>query len=147
MMRGVGPGAFVILGLAILAGGLGAWIGSRYASRPEDPPPLHAFLHEDLGLSIAQQQQLDALETDFAVRRRAREAELRAANAELAAAIQARHQFSPDVEAAVQRFHHAMGKLQNETIVHVLGMRKVLTAEQAARFDRRIAGALTEPSS
>ena len=78
------------------------------------------------------------------VRRKAREADLRAANAALAAAIQARHTYSPEVQAAVERFHHTMGELQKETILHVLDMRKVLTPAQAARFDQRIAQALTE---
>jgi hypothetical protein len=84
------------------------------------------------------------LEQDFAVRRRAREAELRAANAELARAIQVRHEYSPEVQAAVERFHDAMGELQKETILHVLAMRTVLTPDQALEFDKRIGEALTE---
>ena len=87
-----------------------------------------------------------ALEQDFAVRRRVREAELRAANAQLAAAIQARHEYSPEVAAAVERFHAAMGALQSETVEHVLAMRKVMTPEQAAKFDRRVSEALTNDS-
>ena len=78
------------------------------------------------------------------MRRRAREAELRAANAELARAIQARHEYSPQVQAAVERFHDAMGELQKETILHVLAMRTVLTPDQAVQFDQRIGEALTE---
>ena len=61
----------------------------------------------------------------------------------LAAAIQARHEYGPEVEAAVERFHAAMGALQLETVQHVLAMRKVLTPEQAAKFDRRVSEALT----
>ncbi|MBJ7411857.1 MAG: periplasmic heavy metal sensor [Phenylobacterium sp.] len=143
-MRLFGRGLALTLVLAILAGALGGWIGARYFGGPEQPPSLHAFVHEELKLTAGQETQLEALEGDFAVRRRAREAELRAANAELAAAIQARHEYSPQVQAAVERFHHAMGELQKETILHVLSMRKVLTPEQAAKFDRRIAEALTE---
>jgi len=101
------------------------------------------MVHHELKLTPAQDRQIDGLEQDFAVRRRAREAELRAANAQLAAAIQARHQYGPEVEAAVERFHAAMGALQLETVQHVLAMRKVLTPEQAAKFDRRVSEALT----
>ena len=36
-----------------------------------------------------------------------------------------------------------MGALQLETVQHVLAMRKVLTPEQAAKFDRRVSEALT----
>jgi Spy/CpxP family protein refolding chaperone len=144
-MRRPGLWAVLTLVLALLGGGVGSWVGARYfAQSPSAQRSLHAFVHEELALTPAQEQQVEALETEFAVRRRAREAELRAANAELAAAIQARHEFSPQVQAAVQRFHHAMGELQNETIVHVLSMRRVLTPAQAAKFDRRIAEALTE---
>ena len=143
-MRIFGRGLALTLILAVLAGALGSWIGARYLAQAQQPPSLHVFVHDELKLSPAQEQTLEALEADFAVRRRAREAQLRAANAELAAAIQARHEYSPEVQAAVERFHHAMGELQKETILHVLGMRKVLTPEQAAKFDRRIAEALTE---
>lgn len=143
-MRIFGRGLALTLILAVLAGALGSWIGARYLARPDAPPSLHVFVHEELKLSPAQEERLEALEADFAVRRRAREAQLRAANAELAAAIQARHQYSPEVQAAVERFHGAMGELQKETILHVLSMRQVLTPEQAAKFDRRIAEALTE---
>ena len=69
---------------------------------------------------------------------------MRAANAELARAIQSRHEYSPEVQAAVERFHGAMGELQKETILHVLAMRTVLTPAQAQQFDARIGEALTE---
>lgn len=143
-MRVLGRGLALTLVLAVLAGALGSWIGARYLGRPQTPPSLHVFVHDELELSPVQEERLDALEADFAVRRREREAQLRAANAELAAAIQTRHEYSPEVQAAVERFHQAMGELQKETILHVLNMRKVLTPEQAAKFDRRIAEALTE---
>lgn len=132
----------LVLSLAAIA--IGAWAGARIFG-PEPPAPsLHEFVHDELDLSPAQEARLESLERDFAVRRRAREAELRAANAALAAAIQAQHTYSPQVQAAVERFHHAMGELQKETILHVLDMRKVLTPAQAARYDERISKALTE---
>lgn len=143
-MRVFGRGLALTLILAVLAGALGSWIGAHYFGRAQQSPSLHVFVHDELKLSPVQEERLDALEADFAVRRRAREAQLRAANAELAAAIQARHEYSPEVQAAVERFHRAMGELQKETILHVLNMRKVLTPEQAVKFDRRIAEALTE---
>ena len=146
-MRLLGRGLALTLVLAALAGAGGAWIGARYAAPASDPPSLHAFVHEELDLTADQERRLELLEQDFSVRRRAREAELRAANAQLAAAIQARHQYSPEVQAAVERFHHAMGELQKETILHVLAMRTVLTPGQAAKFDRRIAEALTEQAA
>lgn len=130
--------------LTALAAVGGTWLGARYVYEQRRQPSLHEFVHKELHLSSPQEKQLEALEQDFAVRRRAREAELRAANAQLAAAIQARHEYSPEVQAAVERFHMAMGELQKETILHVLAMRKILTPEQAAKFDRQISEALTD---
>lgn len=143
-MGGVSRGLILTLVLTLVAAIGGTWIGARYIYAQRHQPSLHEFVHEELRLTAQQKQRLEVLEQDFAVKRRAREAELRAANAELARAIQARHEYSPEVQAAVDHFHHAMGELQKETILHVLAMRTVLTPEQAVQFDRRIGEALTE---
>lgn len=145
-MKGVSRGLLLTLLFTMFAGALGAWGAARYVEARRATPSLHEFVHRELSLTADQERRLDALEQAFAVRRKVREAELRAANAELAAAIQARHEYSPAVQASVERFHHAMGELQKETIVHVLEMRKVLTPEQAAKFDARVAEALTDPA-
>lgn len=143
-MRGLSRGLVITLILTLVAAIGGTWIGARYIYNQRHQPSLHEFVHEELRLTTDQKQRLEVIEQDFAVRRRAREAELRAANAELARAIQARHEYSPDVQAAVERFHDAMGELQKETILHVLAMRTVLTPDQAVQFDKRIGEALTE---
>ena len=137
-------GLLLTLVLVALAAGLGAWGGARYVLRAEREPSLHAFLHDKLNLSSDQKAKLDVLERDFAVRRSAREAEMRLANAELAAAIEAKHQNSPEVQSAIEHFHDVMGELQKETIVHILDMRAILTPNQAAIFDKRVSEALTE---
>lgn len=134
----------ITLILSLAAIGVGAWAGAKIFGHEPRPPSLHEFVHGELDLSKAQLAELEGLEQDFAVRRKAREADLRAANAALAAAIQAEHTYSPEVQAAVERFHHTMGELQKETILHVLDMRKVLTPAQAARYDRRLSQSLTE---
>lgn len=143
-MSGISRGLVLTVILTVLAAIGGTWIGARYIYDQRHQPSLHEFVHEELRLTAEQEQRLEVIEQDFAVRRRAREAELRAANAELARAIQARHEYSPQVQAAVDRFHGAMGELQKETILHVLAMRTVLTPDQAVKFDQRIGEALTE---
>ncbi len=145
-MQAVSRALLFTMVACIAAGGLGAWIGAGLLSAERRSPSMHEFVHQELDLSASQEAGLEALERDFAVRRKAREAELRAANAELAAAIQSRHEYSPEVQAADERLHHAMGELQKETILHVLEMRKILTPAQAAKYDGRIAEALTEDS-
>jgi Spy/CpxP family protein refolding chaperone len=101
------------------------------------------MVHEELKLSADQERQIEALESAFAERRKSLDAEMRKANAELATAIRASDVAGPEVAAAVHHFHEAMGALQTETIEHVFAMRKILTPEQRARFDDKIAQALT----
>ena len=142
-MKGL-RGLLLTLVLAALAAGLGAWGGARYVLLAQQEPSLHAFVHDKLNLSSGQEAKLDVLEREFAVRRSAREAELRLANAELAAAIEAKHRYSPEVQTAIEHFHDVMGELQKETIVHILHMRAILTPSQAEIFDKRVSEALTE---
>ena len=131
--------------LSILAAAIGAWGGGQYVvRRMQHTTPLHQMVHQKLDLSPEQERRIDGLERDYAVKRRAREAEMRAANAELAQAIQEQHSYTPKVQAAIDRFHIAMGALQKESIQHVIAMRAVLTPEQAARFDDTVVKALTE---
>lgn len=131
--------------IAALAGVFGGWVGGRYlAPAAREQQSLHAMVHQDLDLSAEQVRRLEPMERRFAVRRRALEEELRAANVELASAVRTSQRYGPEVQAAVEHFHRTMGVLQNETMLHVFEMRGVLTPEQAATFDRRIADALTQ---
>ena len=132
----------LVLAIALLAGMAGAWLGPRLLARPASDG-VHAAVHRDLNLSAEQSAKIEVLEADFAIRRRALELEMRKANTELAAAIRTEQAFGPEVTAAVDPFHVAMGELQKATIEHVFAMRAVLTPEQAATFDRKVVDALT----
>ena len=110
--------------------------------RERQAPSLHSVVHKNLDLSAEQDRRLVAIETRFAARRPALEAEVRAANRELAAAIAASDGDSPQVQAAVDHFHAAMGELQKATITHVFEMRSVLTPAQAEVFDEAVVDAL-----
>lgn len=141
-------GLLLTLVLSVAFAFLGAWAGAQYmVTRLREEPPLHEVLHKKLNLSPEQERKISGLERDYAVQRQALEAEMRAANAELARAIGDEHAYSPAVQQAVDRFHHAMGELQKKTILHVLAMREVLTPEQAATFDDTVVKALTEDVS
>lgn len=135
--------AIVTVVLAFMAGIAGMWLGRQLLTEPAHDQSLHAMVHNELSLTAEQDKALHALEADFAARRQTLEAEMREANAELAAAIRASETAGPAVEAAVHHFHDAMGALQTETIAHVFAMRKVLTPEQRRQFDDRIGEALT----
>jgi Spy/CpxP family protein refolding chaperone len=134
--------------LSALAAGLGAWGGARYVvSHMQRAEPLHQVVHDKLDLTAAQEARIAGLERDYALRRKALEAEMRAANGDLARAIQQSHAYSPDVQHAIDRFHMAMGDLQKQSILHVLEMRQVLTPQQATVFDQTVAKALTKDAS
>jgi Spy/CpxP family protein refolding chaperone len=133
----------VTIVVAFLAGLAGMGLG-RIVFAPQRSPSLHEVLHEELDLSAAQEQEIEALERDFATRRRALEVEMRAANAELATAMREEHAYGPRVTAAIEHFHIAMGELQSETMRHVFAMREVLTPEQRTEFDALVASALTD---
>lgn len=130
--------------LAALASGVGAWAGAEWMMKRHETPSLHDIVHRHLDLTAEQDARLDAIEAGFAPERTRLEADVRAANRELAAAIAANQGDSPQVQAAVDHFHDAMGALQKATIAHVFEMRSVLTPEQAQAFDKRIAGALVQ---
>lgn len=139
----------VTLVLSLAAAGLGAWGGASYAMRQAHAhgSPLHSLLHDELKLSPEQTRRIEGLEAAYANRRRALEAEMRKANAELAAALSDDHAYTARVQQAVDHFHAAMGELQKETILHVLAMRAVLTPGQTATFDRTVAKALVQTPS
>ena len=122
----------------------GVFVGRSYIV---PPPPveseLHHLLHEKLDLDSAQETKIEALEAQFAIQRQALELELRADNARLAQAIQTERGYGPQVSAAIDRSHQAMGELQKATLEHIFAMRSVLRPAQAAQFDAAVVTALT----
>ncbi|MBL8550958.1 MAG: periplasmic heavy metal sensor [Hyphomonadaceae bacterium] len=129
--------------VALAAGFAGVGIGKIVFDRAHRQPSLHEVIHNELHLTPDQTRRIESLEADFAVRKRALELEMRAANAELASAIREEHGYGVRVTSAVERFHHAMGQLQTETIRHVFAMREVLTPDQMQVFDNTVVSALT----
>jgi len=131
--------------LAVLAAGVGASLCAYYViSHQTTGPSLHDMVHRDLDLTPEQTRKLDIIEEKYAVQRRMLEADVRAANRELADAIREGHKDSPKVEAAIDHLHMAMGALQKATIAHVFDMRAVLTPQQAKAFDAEVIAALTQ---
>lgn len=130
--------------LPLIAAFIGVWAGANYFERDRAPKPsLHEMIHDRFDLTAEQDARLDAIEKRFATERERLQSELRAANAELATAIRAERKNGPQVAAAIDHFHGAMGRLQKATVAHVFAMRSVLTPAQAAEFDRTVVEALT----
>jgi len=131
--------------IAFAAALLGVFAGRALApAQNEVGIDIHAVLHERLDLDADQARRLDILEREFAVQRRALEAEMRADNRRLAAAIQAEHRSGPAVEAAIDATHRTMGELQKATLAHVFAMRALLRDDQAVIFDEAVTKALVE---
>ncbi len=136
--------ALLVAVIAFAAAIAGVWVGQvMLVSKPAAGSALHDLIHDRLKLDTAQHAKLDALEGQFAVRRKALELEIRADNAKLAAAIEAEHGYGPQVSAAIVQSHMAMGELQKQTLVHVFAMRGILRPDQAAKFDAAVVKALT----
>ena len=145
-MRATWKSIVVTAILAALASGAATWASATWVMRERQPPSLHSVVHKQLDLSAEQDRRLDVIEARFAERRPALEAEVRAANHELAAAIAASDGDTPQVQAAVDHFHAAMGDLQKATLRHIFEMRAVLTPEQAADFDAAVVESLQASS-
>ncbi|HQV04507.1 MULTISPECIES: periplasmic heavy metal sensor [unclassified Novosphingobium] len=141
----MGPRQLLLLALVAFASAIcGVFIGRLVADRPRaSETELHALLHSELELTSQQQVKIDAIEARFAVRRKALELEMRAANARLAEAIEIEHGYGPKVTAAIDQSHLVMGEMQKETLEHLFAMRAVLNPEQAKMFDNTVVKALT----
>lgn len=136
--------AILLILLTAVAGAVGGWAGVRYAiSQAAHHTSLDDLVHDKLDLSEAQNRSISDIESRFAQRRTELVAEMRAANRDLASAVRSEPEFGTRARAAIARFHAAESALQQETIIHVLAMRRVLTPEQAKQFDEEIFRALT----
>lgn len=137
----------IVVGVTLLTAvfaGAGGWAGIQYGLRESrSAPGLDELLHRELNLTSEQERRIEALEGQFADRRKALEEEMRAANRDLAAAIAAEPVYGMRARTAIERFHAAESQLQELTVQHVLSMRTVLTPEQMTRFDQEISKALT----
>lgn len=130
----------VILGL--LGGLAGVWMGiTLFASDQDDAPSLHAIVHHELHLSPEQDALIEELEAAFAIRRNALEARMAEARQAMGEALLEDQELSDQVSLHAQAIHSAMGELQVETLSHILAMRAVLTNDQRASFDARLADA------
>lgn len=137
----------LLLLLAVVAGAAGAVAADHWrVSAPADRG-MHAFVHTQLSLDDDQSVRLAELEQSLALRRRALDQGLLAANAELANSMQQEHAYGPRVAAAVEVVHSRMGELQKLTIEHLFAMRALLTPAQQSRFDAQVVRSLTTDAS
>lgn len=132
-----------MLVLTIVAAGFAGWAGVQYGvQRSGQTADLDTLLHRDLHLDTDQDHKIHTLEQRYGDERTRLQAEMQAANRDLARAITTHHAYGPDAQRAIDRFHRAMGLLQEATVRHILAMRAILSPQQAQTFDGTIAKAL-----
>ncbi len=134
---------FITAVIAFVAATAGSLVANRLSARHANETDVHSAIHATLSLSPAQDKAIEALETTHRLRKSEFEAQLRAANAELAAAIEEERAFGPRVTAAVDKIHVIMGAMQKESLDHLFAMRQQLDGRQAAAFDAIIRRTLT----
>lgn len=138
------PSLLIVLA-AFLAALAGTVVGRSLVGTQQEPvTDLHVLLYEELDLSPAQRAKLKLLEHDYLLRKAVLDQALRDENMVLARAIEAEHGYGPNVEAAVDRSHHTMGRLQKITLEHIFAMRGTLTPDQAKRYDRVVTELLVD---
>ncbi len=137
------PIQFFLLLLGVMVVAMGACLLTRTfmpaVMRPADP---HAWVHQQLGITEAQEKTLAPIERRYAEQRARLTQAIRQANAGLAAVMQADKSVSPRVNAAIAAIHAAQGELQTVTIAHVFEMKAALTPEQGDKLLRLSADAL-----
>tara|TARA_R110002096_G_scaffold362527_2_gene555664 strand:+ start:8948 stop:9382 length:435 start_codon:yes stop_codon:yes gene_type:complete len=98
----------------------------------------HHDFHEMLNLTQEQLDKLIPIEKEFAKKKAYYNNQIRTANMELGDIMQKEKSFTPEVQAAVEKVHTAMGELQNITLIHFFDMRDLLNEEQAQIFDNYV---------
>jgi len=133
--------------VALLAGGIGGYMGARNLVDAEEALPLRqtvaAIVRNDLQLSSNQTQEIQAIETRYFDRRTNLRRQVTDANRELADALMSDMAFGREAQEASNHVEQGLGELQRATIMYVLEVRDVLTPEQQMVYDRRVREALT----
>ena len=137
---------------ALIAGGIGGWIGTRGAL-DEDPQslPLRQTVHEivrrDLHLTPQQAREIEAIESRYYDHRSSLRQQVANANRELADALMSDMSFGREAQQATNHVEQGLGQLQRATVVYVLEVRDTLTPEQQAIYDRKVREVLTASAS
>lgn len=136
--------AIAVVVLTVVAMAAGVWIGTGIGKgHVHEAADVHDLLHHHLGLSPDQEKKISAIESKFALDRKDLDMQMRAANLELARALESERAYGDAAKAAISHFHEAMAKLQELTVVHILDMRAELTPGQADTFDKTVRQALS----
>ena len=128
--------------LGLTSGFAGVWLGMNVLGHHDGASAsLHAIIHDELALDREQETAIEALEASFAAQRVGYEQQVSDARRAIGRALLADREMTDDVAEAAETFHDVMGNLQMATLHHIMAMREVMTEQQRAEFDDRLADA------
>jgi len=119
-----------------------SFLQKEHADHNSDSVNWHAILHHKLAITKEQDTKLTEIEEIYMKKRKSLEEQMRKANMELSRAISQDKYFSPNVQNATDKIHHAMGALQKITLEHLFDMKPILTKEQNLKLEQMITDAL-----
>ena len=130
--------AAAVIGAAAAAGG--SWLARHTHHRTEN---LHDVIHRRFALTKEEHARLEASEARYDQRRAQIEADIRAANARLAATIRQDPELSPEAVAASTAIETSAAELQRVTLQHIFEMRTALDPQHRGAYDTVLVDALT----
>lgn len=137
----------ILLVLVAFVAASACWTTSRFLkSDVVHPISDHRWLHAQLGITEEQDKELDKEEDRFALQRKDLVETIRQANAELATTMVHEREYSPQVQAAVEKVHHAQSALEEATLQHIFAMKPILTPSQFDKLLTLTSEALNSPS-
>jgi Spy/CpxP family protein refolding chaperone len=137
----------LLLALVAIVAVSACWTTSHLLLAPSPrPADYHHWLHTQLGITAEQDKALDKEEERFAVQKKELVEMIRQENAELATVMLEDKNYSPRVEAAVEKIHHAQSELEKATLEHIFAMKPILSPEQFDKLLKLTSEALNNPS-
>jgi hypothetical protein len=133
--------SIITIVLAGLAAFLGAHLGSRQTHRPPVPLSERVFevLNEGIPLSEQQKETIRGIGQRYVPPREQLRLQSRALNVRLARLMADEQGFGPQTTEALEQLQLVMGERLKLSMQYMLEVRAVLTPEQKAYFDRKVA--------
>jgi len=133
--------SIVTIALAGLAAFLGAHLGSRQTHRPPVPLSERVFnvLDEGIALDDAQKEAIHGIGERYVPEREQLRMQSRALNVRLARLMADEQGLAPQTTATLEQLQLVMGERLKLSMRYMLEVRAVLTPEQKAYFDRKVA--------
>lgn len=149
MEKRFAPLTLAIFALVMIAAcSVAAFAVARLAihqSRTVDEPASHRWLHQQLGLTAAEEATFETLESEYQIERDRLQKEFDVAKQQLAEILASTDAYSESVTLAVHEIHIVHGTLQELAIRHYYEMLDRLPEEKQKRLRQLAVTALSEP--